>query len=62
MLLKPNVRFKYNGEIKFGSIKMVDCNGTFFQTKESSYDIMVNKEQCLYKHIEESAIEGSYER
>ena len=41
---------------------MVDCNGTFFQTKESSYDIMVNKEQCLYKHIEESAIEGSYER
>lgn len=66
MLLKPkynygdNVKFKYNGEIKLGNIKIVDSNGIFFQGEEPSYDIMVNKENCLYKHIKEFEIEGYY--
>lgn len=66
MLSKPKynygdiVRFKNNGEIKFGKIEIIDSNGTYFQKEEPSYDIMVNDEQCLYKHIRESFIEDRY--
>lgn len=60
MLLKPKynygniVKFKNNDEIRFGKIEIIDFNGRH----EPSYDIMVEDENCLYKHIRESFIEG----
>ena len=52
------VRFEINGEIKTGWVYIVDRYGTFFQTKEPSYDIMVEDADgpCLYKHIPESEV------
>ena len=51
-------RRKNDGKIKSGKAEIIDSNGTFFQREEPSYDIMVKDEQCLYKHIRESLIEG----
>ena len=47
-----------NEEKKIGSVYIVDSYGTFFNTTEPSYDIMVyeNANQCLYKHIPESFV------
>ena len=51
------VSFKWNETIKTGRIHIVDSYGTFFQTEEPSYDVMVEDgEPCLYKHIPESYI------
>lgn len=52
------VKFEINGEVKIGEIYIIDSNGTFFQREEPSYDIMVEDEECLYKHIRESLIKG----
>lgn len=41
---------------KTGVIYIVDAYGTFEQNEEPSYDIYVAEENCIYKHIEESAI------
>jgi predicted HicB family RNase H-like nuclease len=52
------VTFSINNEKKVGKIGIVDAYGTFEQTEESSYDIFVDEENCLYKHIRESKIIG----
>lgn len=63
MLGKPKyhygdvVTFKISDQIKTGLIKIVDAYGTFSQTEEPSYDVMIKEDNCLYKHIRESNIE-----
>ena len=48
------VKFQFVDEIKEGSVFIVDRYGTFEQNEEPSYDIMIDSENCLYKHIRES--------
>lgn len=43
-------------EVKTGEIHVVDADGSLGQNLEPSYDIFVQDENCLYKHIEESRI------
>lgn len=43
---------------KIGKIFVVDAHGTFGQNEEPSYDILVEEDNCLYKHICESEILG----
>ena len=50
------VTFKFDGNSKTGYVYVVDAYGTFEQDEEPSYDIMVENENCLYKHIRESGI------
>ena len=42
--------------IKNGKIYIVDAYGTFEQNLEPSYDILVEEENCIYKHICESEL------
>ena len=42
--------------IKTGQIHVVDAYGTFEQSAEPSYDVLVEDDNCLYKHICESNI------
>lgn len=68
-----NPKFKVNDKVKFkmivdgfeevmeGYVYIVDAYGTFFQTEQPSYDIMVErflgkKENALLKHIPEDCI------
>ena len=44
------------GEVIEGEVWQVDAYGTFFQTKEPSYDIFSPKKNMLYKHMEESCV------
>jgi hypothetical protein len=63
MLGKPKynygdmVKFTIDDQIKIGIIEIIDAYGTFFQTEEPSYDVLVKVENCLYKHVRESFIE-----
>ena len=50
------VEFEARGEIKRGKIYIVDAFGTFEQMEEPSYDIIVEEENCLYKHFPESSV------
>jgi hypothetical protein len=50
------VTFRVTAEEKVGKIDVVDAYGTFEQAEEPSYDIFVEKENCIYKHIRESAV------
>lgn len=54
------VLFQCFGEIKSGTIVIVDAHGTFGQQEEPSYDIEVTDDSCnqngLYKHIQQSWI------
>ena len=50
------VMFNWNDEEKIGYIYIVDSYGTFEQNEEPSYDVMVEKEECLYKHCRESSL------
>ena len=50
------VAFNCQGETIEGEIWVVDAYGTFFQTKEPSYDIFSPKKNMLYKHLEESCV------
>jgi predicted RNase H-like HicB family nuclease len=52
------VTFIINAEKKVGKIGIVDAYGTFEQTEEASYDIFVDEEKCLYKHVPESKVIG----
>ena len=45
-----------NGETKTGTVFTVDRFGTFFCKSDVCYDIMVESENCLYKHIEEKYV------
>lgn len=50
------VKFELNGEIKEGTIHIIDKYGTFEDDSDVSYDILVGNENCLYKHINEKYI------
>ena len=62
MLGKPKfkhgdkVRFKVADKEKVGSIYIIDKWGTFFDKSDVCYDIMVEEENCLYKHFNEKDI------
>lgn len=50
------VVFKIGDDEKCGMIQIVDAYGNFEQEDEPSYDICVEEENCIYKHIRETAI------
>ena len=63
VLGRPRYSYKdvvefYWGEdcTKVGQIHVIDANGTFEQSSEPSYDVLVEDDNCLYKHICESDI------
>lgn len=41
---------------RVGYVYIVDAWGTFDQAEEPSYDIMVETDDCLYKHVRESSV------
>ena len=48
------VTFNCKDEVKTGTVHVVDSWGTFEQQEEPSYDILVESENTLYKHVRES--------
>ena len=50
------VCFEWKGETKVGVVFIVDAYGTFFDDSDASYDIMVEKENMLYKHFTEKLV------
>lgn len=54
--LNDIVSFMCNDEKKTGKVYIVDRYGTFEQDEEPSYDVLVESDNCLYKHIRESWI------
>ena len=52
------VKFKIQNEIKEGKIYIIDKYGTFDDNSDVSYDVLVENENCLYKHILEKYIEN----
>lgn len=52
------VRIKWDETEKIGKVCIVDAFGTFGQSEEPSYDIFVEEDNCLYKHICESDVLG----
>ena len=48
------ISFEIEGKIKTGKVYVIDSYGTFEQHIEPSYDILVEEERTLYKHIRES--------
>lgn len=52
-----NVKFTYvNSEVKCGVIYIIDKYGTFEDDSDVSYDIFVENDNCLYKHINEKYV------
>ena len=51
-----NVSFTINNETRNGFIYIVDTYGAF-GLDDVSYDILVETEDCLYKHVEEKYLE-----
>ena len=45
-----------HNEIKEGVIAIIDKYGTFFDSSDVSYDILVKSENMLYKHFSENSI------
>ena len=56
------VKFKCDDKIKEGTIYIVDKYGTFFDNSDVSYDILVEKENILYKHFTERFIVEKVEK
>lgn len=63
MLGKPKykedckVEFEFNGvQLREGVVYVVDKYGTFFDKSDVSYDIYVEEENMLYKHINEKYV------
>lgn len=56
--LDDKVTFTSENEVKEGTIFIVDRYGTFEQNVEPSYDILVESENCLYKHIVQSKVKS----
>lgn len=50
------VLFFINHEVKMGTIYIIDAYGTFFCDDDVHYDIMVESENTLYKHIPEGDV------
>lgn len=55
---KVRFDFSHNDEkiYKEGLVYIIDERGTFFDRSDVSYDIMVEEENCLYKHINEKHV------
>lgn len=54
--VNDSVSFTMNDETKTGYIAIVDKYGTFEQSEEPSYDVYVDAENVLYKHIRQSSL------
>jgi hypothetical protein len=51
------VEFEFiENEVHIGVIWIVDKYGTFFDKSDVSYDIYVEEENVLYKHINEKCV------
>ena len=50
------VTFRCGDEIKEGAVCIVDAHGTFEQPGVPSYDILVEEENMLYKHVSHEMI------
>ena len=50
------VKFEVDGEIMEGTIAIIDTYGTWADPSDVSYDILVETENCLYKHVEERMV------
>ncbi len=51
------VEFKFSeGEVHNGVIWTVDKYGTYFDKSDVSYDIYVEEEKMIYKHINEKNV------
>ena len=50
------VKFSVANQTKEGVICIVDKLGVFFDKSDVSYDIMVEEENTLYKHINEKLL------
>ena len=50
------VTFRCGGETKEGVVCIVDAHGTFEQPGIPSYDILVEEENMLYKHVSRKMI------
>ena len=50
------VSFTIDGKEKIGNVYIIDKYGTFFDDSDVSYDIMVEEENTLYKHIGEKGL------
>lgn len=50
------VKFIAGAQVKEGNIEIVDAWGTFYNNSDVSYDIMVEKDNMLYKHITEKDV------
>ena len=50
------VCFEWKGETKVGIVWIVDAYGTLNEPNDVSYDIMVEKENILYKHFTEKLV------
>ena len=48
--------FRCGGETKKGVVCIVDAHGTFKQPGIPSYDILVEEENMLYKHVSNEMI------
>ena len=46
----------YENEVRKGVIYVVDKYGTYFDKSDVSYDIYVEEENMLYKHINEKYV------
>lgn len=62
MLGKPKYKlfekvcFEFDNDVKIGSIYVVDKYGTCEDETDVSYDILVEEDNMLYKHINEKYI------
>lgn len=53
------VRFVLDGEEFVGMVYIVDRWGTFEDSRDVSYDILVDGvDRCLYKHVSEGCVVG----
>ncbi len=51
------VQFSIDHVTKIGKIAIIDAYGTFQYSDDVCYDIYVESENCLYKHIQEKYVE-----
>jgi len=63
--MKGKPKFKYEDRVEFdlgdgikrvGMVYIIDAYGTWDDPDDVSYDILVENENCLYKHITEKLV------
>ena len=50
---KDTVKFEIDGKTKQGQVYIIDKYETFFDSSDVCYDIFVESENMLYKHVNE---------